>query len=155
MLRALFLLPFSLALAQAPPAGPNVIKDTKGLCQIVVPPDWVPLSASNGAAVFHDASTAIAVVTSQPGQAFRPMPESMIKLLALRKERMFENTAKRIFYQDKTSANSDDPSAFSASVPANKSTCSCRVVFLPSIGEDVARKIIFSLAPVASEPPDS
>ena len=126
----------------------NAVKDSKGVCQITVPPGWVPLSESSGAAVFHDATTAIAVVTSQPGQAFRPLPESMVKLLDLPKGKLFENTAKRIFYQEKTSRNADDTSAYSISVPVKGGTCSCRIVFLPSIPEEVARKIATSLGPV-------
>jgi hypothetical protein len=144
---ALFLLFCLPASTQAAPEGWKPLKDAKGTCQISVPPEWVPFSESSGAAVFHDATTAIAVVTSQPGQAFKPMPDSLLKILEIRKEKLFENSAKRAFYQDRTSRNSEDPNAFSSSVPSKGGTCSCRVVFLPSITEEVARKIALSLAP--------
>jgi hypothetical protein len=124
------------------------VKDGKNACQIAVPPEWVPFSESSGAAVFHDASTAIAVVTSQPGQAFKPLTDSMVKLLDIRKEKMFENTAKRIFFQDRTSRNAEDPHAYSASTPGRAGMCSCHVVFVPSVTEEVARKIVLSLGPV-------
>jgi hypothetical protein len=139
--------------APAPPATPAIpagwkaIKDGKSACQIAVPSEWVAFSEGSGAAIFHDASTAIAAVTSQPGQAFKALSDSMVKLLDISREKMFENTVKRIFYQDKTSRNADDPHAYSASVPAKGGTCSCHVVFLPSVTEEVARKIVLSLGP--------
>jgi hypothetical protein len=130
------------------PAGWNVIKDATGACQIAVPPEWVPLSENNGAAVFHDSTTAIAVVTSRPGQEFKPLSAAQLKNFGIPKEKMFENSTARIFFQDKTSRNPNDTSAFSASLPAKSGTCSCRVVVLPSIPADVAKKIALSLSPV-------
>jgi hypothetical protein len=134
--------------AQVVPAGWQIVKDTKNACQIAVPPDWSLYGDNTGAAIFHEVSTAIAVVTSQPGQVFKPLPESLQKVLDIRKEKMFENTAKRLFYQDKTSGNREDPNAYSVSVPGKDGTCSGRVTFLPSISGDVVRKIALSLGPV-------
>jgi len=138
-----------LAPAAPIPSGWKLIKDSKGTCQIAVPEDWTP-SESGGSAVLNDASVGIAVVTSQPGQTFKPLTESLQKLLAVRKEKMFENTVKRIFYQDKTSKGPEDPNAYSVSVPGNGGTCSSRIVFLPSIPSELARKIVLSVAPAAS-----
>ena len=149
-----FILFLSLLLpasAQTVPAGWKVVKDSKGACQIAVPPDWVPFTENSGAAVLHNATTAIAVVTSQPGQIFKPLSESQLKLFNIGKEKIFENTAKRLFYQDKTSRNPDDSSAYSAMVPGKGGTCSCHVVFVPSITEEIARKITLSLG-AAQEP---
>jgi hypothetical protein len=134
--------------AQTVPAGWTVVKDSKHACQIAVPSEWAPWADNTGAAVFRDSTTAIAVVTSQPGQTFKPLTESQKKSLGIPVEKMFENTAKRIFYQDKTSSRLDDPTAYSASVPGNGGTCSCRVVFLPSISQETAKKIVLSLSPV-------
>jgi len=148
MLRALFLLCVPLA-AQTVPANWKVVSDAKHACQIAVPPEWVPLSESGGAAVFHDASTAIAVVTSQPGQEFKPLAPVLLKVLDVPKDKMFENSAKRIFYQDRISINAETPNAWTASVPGRAGgTCSCHIVVLPEITEDVARKIAGSLGPV-------
>jgi hypothetical protein len=144
----LFFLLLPPAWTQTVPPGWKVVKDSKGACQIAVPPEWVPFAESTGAAVFQDAATAIAVVTSQPGQVFKPMTEFFQKVLEIPKERMFENTAKRIFYQEKVSKNSEVPNAYNASVPGKNGTCSCRVVFLPSVSEDNSKKIVFSLGPV-------
>ena len=148
MISALVLLCCLPAWPQTVPAGWKVIKDAKGTCQIAVPPDWVPFGDNTGAAQFHDSTTAIAVVTSQPGQEFKPLSAGLVKSIGIPKEKMFENTATRIFYQDRVSHSPDDTSAFSASVPAKGGMCSCHVVVLPSIPEDTAKKIALSLAPV-------
>jgi hypothetical protein len=145
MVPALILLYLTISPAQTVPAGWNVLKDPKDLCQITVPPDWTALTESKGAAVFRDTTTAIAVVTSQPGQGFKPLPASLLKVLDIRKESIFENTAKRVFYQEKISKNADYPNAYSASVPGKSGTCSCHVTFLPSVSAEVARKIALSL----------
>jgi hypothetical protein len=134
--------------AQTVPAGWTVVKDSKHACQIAVPPEWSPWADNTGAAVFRDSTTAIAVVTSQPGQAFKPLTEAQKKSFGIPAEKMFENTAKRIFYQDRTSSGADNANAYSASVPGNGGTCSCRVAFLPSISPETVKKIVLSLSPV-------
>jgi hypothetical protein len=88
------------------------------------------------------------VVTSQPGQAFKALPEGLQRSLGIRKDKMFENTAKRLFYQDKISQNAEDTNAYSASVPAKDGTCSCRVVFLPNVAAETVKKIVLSLSRV-------
>ena len=125
----------------------EIMKDSKGPCQIAVPPDWDPLSENTGAAVFQDATAAIAVVTSQAGQAFKPLPETWQKLLGIRKGKLFENTARRVFYQDKISKHSEDHNANSARVPGKAGTCCCHVVVLPRVPEETAKKIALSLGP--------
>jgi hypothetical protein len=144
----LILLFFGPALAQTVPQGWKVVKDAKGVCRMAVPAEWALMDETSGAAVFQATTTAIAVVTSQPEQAFKPLPENLIKLLGIRKDRMFENTVKRLFYQDRVSRNADDPNAYSASVPGKSGTCSCRVTWVPSVTEDVAKKIALSLGPL-------
>jgi len=131
-------------------ALPNwkIVKDSHSVCQMAVPPDWQTWGENSGAAILHDTTTAIAVVTSQPGQALKPLTESFQKLLRIAKDKLFENTANRVFYQDRTSAKPDLPNTFSISVPGNDGTCSCRLTVLPEISEDTAHKIALSLRPV-------
>ncbi len=131
--------------AQTVPAGWQVVKDSHGSCQVAVPPDWSLWGDNSGAAIFHEPTTAIAVVTSQPGQVFKPLSDSQQRLLNIPKDKLFENSATRIFYQDKTSTKSEDPNAYSASVPGKDGTCSCRVTFLPVVSGETARKIALSL----------
>ena len=149
----LALLLFFSASAQTIPAGWKVVKDSKDMCQIAVPPEWVLLEDGSGTAVVQDFRTAIAAVTSQPGQIFKPLPESLQKVLAIRKEKIFENSVKRLFYQDKASKSSSDPTGYSASVPGKAGTCSCHVTFLPSVSADTVRKIALSLGPVPQADP--
>jgi hypothetical protein len=61
----LVLLLFFAASAQTIPEGWKVVKDSKDMCQIAVPREWVLLEDGSGAAVFQGSTTAIAVVTSQ------------------------------------------------------------------------------------------
>jgi hypothetical protein len=143
------------ASAQTVPTGWKPIRDAKASCQIAVPPDWAQYSERGGSAVLRDPSSGLAVVTSQPGQEFKPLTASMLKSLGVPKEKVFENSTTRLFFEDRTSENSDDQSGFSASVPGNGGTCSCRVVFLPSVGADTARKIVMTLGPASDSPTKS
>lgn len=136
------------AAPQNPPPDWKIVKDSRSVCQMAVPPDWQAWGENSGAAILHDTTTAIAVVTSQPGQVFKPLTESFQKLLRIAKDKLFENTASRIFYQDRTSAKPDLPNAFSVSVPGNDGTCSCRLTVLPEVSEDTTRKIALSLRAV-------
>jgi hypothetical protein len=92
----------------------------------------------------------IAVVTSQAGQEFKPFTPAFLKLMGVPKDKVFENSATRIFYQHKTSEGRDDKNAFSSSVPAKGGTCSCHVTVQPVVPEEIAKKIALSLAPVAA-----
>jgi len=148
---ALMLSCLATASSQAVPSEWKIIRDVHFMCQISVPPEWALFGDANGAAVFHDSTTAIAVVSSEPGQEFKPLTGWLLKALGVPKEKMFENSATRIFYQDKVSRNAEDTSAFSSSVPAKGGTCSCRVVFVPRVGEDVAKKIALSLSAVTEK----
>ncbi len=147
MLAALILSLLASFSVETPPSEWKILKDSRNLCQIAVPPDWDEVDESAGAAVLHETSTAVAVVTSQPGQAFKPLTESLQRLLGIRKAALFENTPRRIFYQDKFSKRSGDPNVYDASVPAKSGTCSCHVAALPIIPEDTVRKIALSLQP--------
>ena len=144
---ALFALLLPGAAPATEPAVWKVLKDSKGACQITVPEDWDFSPSEAGWAVLHDSTTAIAVVTSQPGQAFKPLPESLLKMMDIPKARVFENSAKRVYYQDKVAASATDTKAFSVMVPGKAGTCSSRVVFLPEVPEETARKIVLSVGP--------
>jgi hypothetical protein len=153
LLASLILLLPVPATAQTVPAGWKTIKDSKSLCQIAVPQEWAPLGASTGAAVWKDSTVAIAVVTAQPEQEFKPLTDALVRSLEIPKELLFENSAKRVFYQDRKSAGPEDPNAYSASVPAGKTaTCSCHIRFVPALPSDTARKIALSLGPVTADP---
>ncbi len=143
---ALLSLVFARASDPLPPG--KVVKDTKGSCRILVPDNWTAPEENSGSAVLQDPSNAIAVVTSQPGQTFKPLTATMQRLLGIPKERMIENSETRIFYQDKVARDLTDSNAFSIMVPGKGGTCSARVVFLSTVSAEAARKIALSVAPV-------
>jgi hypothetical protein len=145
---ALFALLLLEAAPESPPSGWKVLKDLSGDCQITVPDVWESSSDQAGWAVLRDAATAIAAVMSQPDQAFRPLPDSLVKLLGIPRERVFENSAKRVYYQDKVAGKSSSTNAFIVMVPGKVGTCSARVAFLPEVPEETARKIALSVSPV-------
>jgi hypothetical protein len=136
------------AAAGSIPEGWKAIKDSKGLCRIAVPADWTAGAENTGSAVFQDASVAIAVVTSQPGQTYRPLSDAMLKLMNIPKEKLFENSATRLFYKDRTGRDASEPSALSVMTPGKGGACSSRVVFLSSVPEETAKKIALSVGPV-------
>jgi hypothetical protein len=145
---ALFALLLPDAAPEPLPTGWKVLKDPNGACQITIPEAWESSSDQAGWAVLRDASTAIAVVMSQPDQVFKPLPESVVKLLGIPREKIFENSAKRIYYQDKTATKSSGTNAFTVMVPGKAGTCSSRIAFLPEVPEETARKIALSVGPV-------
>jgi hypothetical protein len=145
---ALLCLMLSAASDHTAPSAGKLVKDVKGSCQILVPENWTPSNENTGSAVLQDSSNTIAVVTSQPGQVFKPLTESLQKLMRIPKDKMFENSAKRIFYQDKVARDLADTNAFSTMVPGKNGTCSARVVFLSSVSEETAKKIALSVGPV-------
>ena len=139
--------------AQTIPSGWLIVKESKGACRMAVPPDWTLYGDSGGVAVFKDSTTALAVVTSQPDQEFKPLPQAIQKVMGIAKDKMFDNSEKRVFYQDRTSENEDTPNAFSIAVPGRTGTCSAHLTFLPSVSMEVARKIALTLGP--AEPPSN
>jgi hypothetical protein len=147
MLATLILSLLASVSVETTPVEWKILKDSRGLCQIAVPSDWDEIDESTGAAVFHDTSTAVAVVTSQPGQAFKPLTEPLQRLLGIRRAALFENTPRRIFYQDKVSKRPGDPNVYDSSVPGKSGTCSCHVAALPSIAEETAKRIVLTLQP--------
>jgi hypothetical protein len=148
---ALFALWLPAMSEQTAPKDWKVVKESKGACRISVPGDWTESEENSGSAVLQDASNAIAVVTSQPGQTFKPLTESMQKLMRIPKDKMFENSAQRIFYQDRIARDDRDTNAFSAMVPGKNGTCSSRVVFAAGVSAETAKKIALSLVPAPTE----
>jgi len=130
------------------PTNWKIIKDSKSVCQIAVPENWTAGADNTGSAYLQDPTVAIAVVTSQPTQAFKPISDSMLHLLNVTKESLFENSAKRVFYQDRPNASAPDSHSLNIMVPGRTGTCSARVVYPPTVPEDTARKIALTLAPV-------
>src|SRR5512144_133153 len=120
---ALFALWLPAMSDETAPKDWKIVKESKGACQISVPGDWTQTEENPGSAVLQDASNAIAVVTSQPGQTFKPLTDAMLRLLRIPKDTLFENSARRIFYQDRIARDNRDTNSYSAMVPGKNGTC--------------------------------
>jgi len=125
----------------------KALRDSKGACQIAVPPNWI-LAPETGSAYPQDPSVGIAVVTSQPAQAFKPISDTILRLMNVPKENVFENSSKLVFYQDRQNPSASDSRSLNVMVPGNSGTCSAHVVTPSSVPEDTAKKIALSLSPV-------
>src|SRR5689334_12910407 len=124
----LFLLSAWTGATQNVPAGWKIVKGAKGSCQVAVPPDLTPYGYGTGPAVVHDATSGRTVGHSQAGQKFKPFTESQLNILDISRDKVFESSAKRLFYRDRTSRNSDQPNAYSVMTPGHGGTCSSHVV---------------------------
>jgi hypothetical protein len=91
------------------------------------------------------------VVTSQPGQVYKPLSDAQLKTFGVPKEKVVENTSGRLLYQDRTAAKAEESNAYSAQTAGTGGTCSCRMVFGHGVAEDIAKKIALSLRPVVAE----
>ncbi|MGD0873195.1 MAG: hypothetical protein ABSB88_26925 [Bryobacteraceae bacterium] len=139
-----------MAGAQTVPAGWNIIKDAKGVCQASIPPDWTP-ATQPGMAKTKDTGTVLVpsgmVVVSSDVDRLQPMPEFLQKSLV---DQMIENTDKRVFYSEKASASSQNR-LYHATVPGKdgKGRCHATVTFQPSkVKDEIAKQIALSIGPV-------
>jgi len=131
-----------MAAAQTIPAGRSVIKDGKGVCQAAVPPDW-GAGTQAGTAHVKNMLEGMLVVTSDVDR-LQPMPEAVQKMLA---DQMIENTNQRVFYSNKSGANSQYHASVSAK--GGKGRCHATVTFQPAkVKDEIAKQIALSIGPV-------
>jgi hypothetical protein len=136
----LLLMVSGMAAAQTVPAGWKILKDEKGLCQIAVPPDWIPNPRSPGVASLKNTQNEVDVNSDTDTTV--PLAPSIQKMLHVIK--MFENTSQRVFYSFDRGRNSQQ---FSERVPRPGGTCTMSVTFVPPTTEETAKKIALSLGP--------
>jgi len=130
------------------PANWKIVKDSKGACQISVPENWTVGEDNTGSAYWQAPSVAIVVVTSQPNQQFKPVADFMLtRTMNVPKENVFENSAKRVFFQDRLSPTGPDTRSLSVMVPGRTGTCSAHLVLSSTVTDETGKKIAFSLAP--------
>jgi hypothetical protein len=136
-----------MAAGQTVPAGWNLIKDAKGVCQAAIPPDWTPATLP-GMAKTKETGTVLVpsgtVVVTSDVDRLQPMPKEVQKLLV---DQMIENTDQRVFYSNKSSASTE----YNASVPGKggKGRCHAAVSFQPSkVKDEIAKQIALSIVQV-------
>jgi hypothetical protein len=137
----LLLLFCSGVFAQSVPAGWKIVKESGGKCQVSVPPEWVVAPGNPGYASAKKQLDGSVVVTIGY-DTLQPMPESLQK--AFKVDKMFENTAKRVFYSD----HLDKITNYNVSVPGKAGfTCTSQVTFSEATKDDIAKAIALSVGP--------
>ena len=128
--------------AQSVPAGWKQVKDSNGMCQVSVPPDWDASKTNPGSASAKKQLDGSVVVISGY-DTVKPMPEALQK--AFKVDKMIENTDKRVFYTD----HLDKIKNYNVMVPGKPGmSCSSQVTFSPATPDDLAKTIALSVGPV-------
>jgi hypothetical protein len=131
--------------AQAPAGDGQVYKSDKGTCQVTLPADWKigDFGASDPkrtltVTVFHE-------------QDFKVEKADEMTLKGVyQAEKVFENSAQRVFVESKTQAFGPIPAGrkWQVVVPAvPKGACQTFIIFNDGASEDAARGIAMSLKP--------
>ena len=146
MFAAAVLAAMSVAGAQAPAGGGQVYKSEKGTCQVTVPADWKIDDFSA-----KDPKKTLTVTVFHEQDAKVEKADEMFLKGVYQAEKVFENSAQRIFVESKTQAFGPEPAGrkWEALVPAvPKGACQTIIIFKNGASEDVARAIAMSLTPV-------
>jgi hypothetical protein len=137
------LLAATLAAVQVAPSG-QVFKSSTGTCQVTVPADWklTEFAASD------PAKTLNVMVLHEQDAKVEVLDPVMLKGV-YGAEKVFENTAQRLFVQSQTQAFGPEPAStkWESLVPTKpKGSCQVIIVFKKGGSEAVARAIVMSLA---------
>jgi hypothetical protein len=133
--------------AEAQPSGWHLIKDSKGVCQMSVPPDWkvnthVPRMATGP-------ELADAMILAQAGKPVRPMNEVVQNVVGV--DKMLENTAQRVFWAAKPASfpeGSPPVVAYHVAVPAKDGSCAGQITIKQGGSEALVKQIAATVAPV-------
>jgi hypothetical protein len=132
--------------AQAQAGGGQVYKNDKGTCQVTLPADW-KIGDFNAS----DPKRTLSVMVNHPQDAKVEKADEMFLKGVYGAEKVFENSAQRIFVESKTQAFGPEPAGrkWEVLVPAiPKGACQAIIIFTAGASEDVARAIAMSLKPV-------
>ena len=120
-------------------AGWKTMQDKTGSCQISVPPTWTLLSLP-GHVNSPQGTTTMLISGNRP---FRPFSDETIKVLNV--DKVFENSATRIFYVGKPSGNPAYVN-YHVEAPGKVNSCIAQITLQPHSLEDDAKKIALSLS---------
>lgn len=147
-MKALLLATALVAAASAAsiPAGWTTIKDSKGACQVGIPPDFKPNPSFKGLGEGPGQVISIQIV-SQAGAKVRPLNDLAQK--AVRVDKMFDNTNDKLFYSTAPLKGFDGKTSagWHITVIGNGGTCAGIITLLPGASEDLAKKIADTLGP--------
>ena len=138
----------SLALAQAAPAGWQVIKDNgKGQCQMAVPSEWKQaeiMGAKLGAAAAPDKSVD-AVVNLMDGTSWSDFKSLVFQIYQKEKNApKIEDSPKRMWFDIVSMGSTREKTQWYVAVPGKAGTCNAQVNFRKGDkkAEEIARKIV-------------
>ncbi len=137
-MRAIIGLLFLSAILSSQP-GWQTVKDRTGACQLSVPGNWSVLSTPG-----HVSSPSHLGTTVISGnRAFRPFHESTLKMLGI--DKLFENSAQRIFYS--TKPHGTPPlMTYHVEAPGRTMSCIAEITSTPSYSLEEVKKIAASLS---------
>ena len=132
--------------APAQAGGGQVYKSDKGTCQVTLPADW-----KIGDFDAADAKGTLRVTVFHEQDFKVEKADDMTLKVVYQAEKVFENSAQRVFVESKTMAMGPIPAGRKGEVvvPAvPKGACQTFITFKEGATEDVARAIAMSLKPV-------
>lgn len=126
------------AFAQTVPAGWQVVKDGKGLCQIAVPADWVPDKLVKSFLVAGDKKANAVIHALAPNanyaQSMATAKQMMIPV------KMFEDTATRTWYS--VARGNGKPGSSWYVATGGSQICTAQIDFDDPAFEATAKKIV-------------
>jgi hypothetical protein len=136
---ALILLTLLVSTELIAQSGWTTVKDKTGSCQISVPPTWT-LLALPGHVNSPQHTTTMLISGMRP---FSKFSEETIKVLNV--DRVFENSATRIFYVTKPGGNPPLVN-YHVEAPGKVHSCIAQISLPPNTSEEDAKKIALSLS---------
>ena len=123
-------------------SGWKTVKDKTDACKISVPPNWTLLSTAGMANSPQNTST----IVIRGNTHFSHFSDMTLKMLNI--DKVFENSASRIFYVTKPGSGNPSLVTYHVEVPGKGNSCIAEIYLRPNTLEDDARKIALSLSPV-------
>jgi hypothetical protein len=139
-----------MSVAQPVPAGWKVMKSEKGTCQVAVPGGWAVDNEFNTA---QDPKKLVsATIVHERDATMGPSESDAMRIVAYTPIKVFENTSKRVFLEDKVSPLGPGwPSPgrkFVAFVPqTSKGICQTRVMLKSGGTEALAKQVALTVSP--------
>ena len=124
--------------AQDVPAGWKVVKDTKGACQLAVPPDW---AVDGSSAKSPDGNTDAVPHGQRAGLGFSEA--TGIAKSVMKPAKILEDSANRLWYTFENTNGKPGTNYYVA--VATAPVCTAQVSFKNATAEDTAKKIAVTL----------
>jgi hypothetical protein len=120
-------------------SGWKTVKDKTGSCQISVPPSWTLLSVAG----YVNSPQRTTTMLISGNTRFSPFSAGTLKMLNV--DRVFENSATRIFYVGQPGGNPPLVS-YHVEAPGKVNDCIAQITLPPNTLEEDAKKIALSLS---------